>query len=60
MSNKVSGMVNHIDGEIKMRNIYENKPDVKNVYHAYHRNPSQGQISFFWETDSNGKNYFIN
>ena len=58
MSNKVSGMGNHIDGKIKMRNIYENKP-VKNVHHTYNRNPSQGYIHFFWETDSNGKNYYV-
>ena len=58
MDNKVSGMVNHIDDKIKMRNIYENKP-VKNVHSITNRNPSQGWIHFFWETDSNGKNYYV-
>jgi len=59
MYNKVSGMVNHIDGDIKIRNIYEAKSDVKGVYGQYHRNPSQGYINLFWETDSTGKNYYV-
>ena len=58
MHNKVSGMVNHIDDLIKIRNIYENKK-VKNVYGHYHRNPSQGSINLFWEADKNGKNYYV-
>ena len=58
MHNKVSGFVNHIDDKIQMRNIYENKP-VKAVYSQNHRNPSQGYTNLFWETDSNGKNYYV-
>ena len=58
MDNKSDGMVNHIDDKIQMRNIYERKP-VKNVHGAPRRNPIQGNIMLFWETDSNGKKYYV-
>ena len=58
MDNKVSGFVNHVDDSMKLRNIYETKP-VKTVYSMRNRNPSQGYTHLFWETDSNGKNYYV-
>ena len=58
MDDKAGGMINHIDDGIKMRNTYESKP-VKAVYGQNHRNPSQGYINLFWETDNNGKNYYV-
>ena len=58
MDNKVSGFVNHIDDFIKLRNIYESKPQ-KTVYGHPNRNPSQGYTHIFWETDGSGKNYYV-
>jgi len=58
MDNKNSGFVNHIDDYLKFRNVYESKP-LKTVYSHSHRNPSQGYINLFWETDKQGKNYYV-
>ena len=55
---KGSGMKNHMDDQMNLKNVYETKFH-KALTSSTGNNPSQGYIHFYNLKDSNNKDYFV-